>query len=139
MKSFDVSDPPVTLDSCKPCVTVWFEAGKFEVLPEGVTESADSLLMTAAEAEANWKIQELAARDEGMSTDAPDEAWKWVAAILGLPVKYYNAETARPWATWSLSALIVIVSFLAFFNLEAAVDTFGMIPARRGAMAARHF
>ncbi len=130
MKSFEVSDPPIMLDSCKPCVTVWFEAGEFELLPEGVSESPEQALLTALEAEGKWKIDQQAARSQAYSRDPPDEWWKWVPAVIGLPVKYLNAETTgRPWATWSLSALIIIVSVLAFSNLEAAVDTFGMIPA----------
>ena len=130
MKSFDVSDPPVTLDSCKPCVMVWFEAGKFEVLPEGVLESPDSILLTAAEAEAKRKLQQQSALGEEILTDPPDEAWKWIPAALGFPVKYYDAEeSGRPWATWSLSAIIFIVSVCAFSNLRYMVQNFGLIPA----------
>lgn len=130
MKSFDVSDPPVTLDSCKPCVTVWFEAGKFEVLPEGVIESPDSLLLTATEAEAKYKMQQQAALGEEILTDPPDATWKWVPAALGFPVKYYDAEiSCRPWAMWTLSLIITIVSVCAFFDLRSAVDNFGMVPA----------
>ncbi|MGH7980947.1 MAG: hypothetical protein ACREE6_16340, partial [Limisphaerales bacterium] len=104
MHSFDVLNPPITLDSCKPCVTVWFEAGKFEELPEGVTESADSLLAQAAEAEAKWRMEQQSAAEGNVSAGPPDQAWKWIPAFLGLPVKYNNAERAgRPWATWSLS------------------------------------
>ena len=130
MKSFDVSDPPVTLDSCRSCVTVWFEAGKFEVLPEGVLESPDSLLLTAAEAEAKHKMQQQAALGEDILTDPPDAAWKWIPACIGFPVKYYDADvTSRPWATWSLSAIIFVVSVCAFFNLDEAVKNFGLVPA----------
>ncbi|HTV43386.1 MAG TPA: rhomboid family intramembrane serine protease [Candidatus Sulfotelmatobacter sp.] len=130
MKSFDVSDPPVTLNSCRPCVVVWFEAGKFEVLPEGVLDSPDSVLLTAAEAEAKHKMQQQAALGEDVLTDPPDEAWKWIPASLGFPVKYYNAEVAsRPWVTWGLSLLIVIVSFCAFSDLREAIENFGLVPA----------
>ena len=130
MKSFDVSDPPVTLNSCRPCVTVWFEAGKFEVLPEGFLESPDSLLLTAAEAEAKHKMQQEAALGEDILTDPPDEAWKWIPAAMGFPVKYYDAEvSSRPWATWTLSAIIFIVSVCAFFDLDDAVTNFALVPA----------
>ncbi|HEV2455898.1 MAG TPA: rhomboid family intramembrane serine protease [Verrucomicrobiae bacterium] len=127
MKSFEVSDPPVTLESCKPCVTVWFDAGKFEVLPEGMIDSPDAVLLTAAEAEAKWKMQQQWALGEGYTADPPDEVWKWVP--LGLPVKYYDADmSGRPWTTWILSAVIFIVSVCAFFDLEDMVNQFGMIP-----------
>ncbi|HEX3625363.1 MAG TPA: rhomboid family intramembrane serine protease [Verrucomicrobiae bacterium] len=130
MKTFDISDPVVTLESCKPCVTIWFEAGKFEVLPEGVLESPDEILMTAAEAEAKRKMQQQWELGEGYLTDPPDEVWKWIPAVLGFPVKYYDAEISRrPWATWSLSALIFIVSVCTFNDLESIAYKFGMVPA----------
>lgn len=131
MKSFEVTDPPLTLDSCKPCVVIWFEAGKFEELPEGVVESPEQAMLVAAEAEAKWKIEQQSARSQAYTRGPPDEWWKWIPALIGLPVKYFNAGTAgRPWATWSLSTLIVLVSVLAFSNLQASVDTFGLIPAK---------
>lgn len=130
MKSFEVSDPPYTLDSCKPCVTVWFDAGKFEELPEGVLESPEELLMTALEAEAKHKMEQQAMMGEGYVVDPPDQVWKWIPACLGFPVKYHDTEMSRrPWTTWTLSALIFFVSISTFPNLEEAVQNFGLIPA----------
>lgn len=130
MKTFEVSDPPITLDSCKSCVTVWFEAGKFEELPEGFVQSPDELLLTAAEAEAKEKMQQRAFIGEGYAAGPPEEAWKWIPACLGFPVKYYAAEmSGRPWTTWILSAVIFMVSVSAFPDLEEVVRKFGMIPA----------
>lgn len=130
MKSFEVSDPPFTLDSCKPCVTVWFDAGKFEELPEGVFESPENLLMTALEAEAKHKMEQQAMLGEGYTSDPPDEIWKWIPAGLGLPVKYHGAEMSRlPWTTWALSAIIFIVSVCTFSNIDDVAQNFGMVPA----------
>lgn len=130
MKSFEVSDPPFTLDSCKPCVTVWFDAGKFDELPEGVFESPEELLMTAVEAEAKHKMEQQAVLGEGYIADPPDEVWKWIPACLGFPVKYNDAEISRrPWTTWTLSAIIFIVSVCAFSDLDDSVKNFGLIPA----------
>lgn len=131
MKSFEISDPPITIESCKPCVTLWFEAGKFEELPEGILESPDELLMTALEAEAKHKMEHQALMGEEYTADPPDELWKWIPACLGLPVKYYGAEmTRRPWTLWTLSAIIFIVSVCAFPDLEEVVKNYGMIPAQ---------
>lgn len=131
MRSFVISDPPITLESCKPCVTIWFEAGKFEVLPEGVLESPEELLMTAAEAEAKHKMeQEWALGEEYTADEPPDEVWKWIPAFLGFPVKYYSPEISRrPWATWILSAVIFLVSVCTFQNLETVADNFGTVPS----------
>lgn len=130
MKSFEVSDPPFTLDSCKPCVTVWFDAGKFDELPEGVFESPEDLLMTALEADAKQKMQSQAMIGEGYTAEPPDEAWKWIPATLGFPVKYNNAEISRrPWTMWALSALIFIVSVCTFSDIENVEKHWGMVPA----------
>jgi membrane associated rhomboid family serine protease len=60
----------------------------------------------------------------------PDEGWKWIPAICGLPVEM-DAEPleTHPILTWSLSAVIAAVSILAFFDLERVVDSFGLVPA----------
>jgi membrane associated rhomboid family serine protease/Zn-finger nucleic acid-binding protein len=130
MKLFEISDPPITLESCRPCTAIWFDAGKFEILPDGVVESPDSLLLTAAELEAKRRMQQSNSLGEDVLSDPPDEDWKWIPAFLGFPVKFHNAETSDwPWITWSLSALIALISICAFFNLDAAVQNFGMIPA----------
>ena len=129
MKSFEVSDPPITLDSCRPCTMIWFDAGKFDILPEGVVEAPDSLLLTAAEAEAKWKLEQRQ-RGQGLSCEPPEEWWKWIPAFLGMPVKYDTPEMSqRPWTLWALSAIVTFTSIAAFFNERNAVETFGMIPA----------
>jgi membrane associated rhomboid family serine protease/Zn-finger nucleic acid-binding protein len=133
MKQFQIPQPAITLDACKPCGTVWFVAGEFEELPEGVIESQDELRLRGMEAFGKWKLEELAERqeqEEGIIGEPPDEAWKWVPALVGLPVKIDNDELSRlPWMTWSLSAIIAIVSICAFSDLDNVINHFGMIPA----------
>lgn len=129
MKLAQVPQPPLALDSCRTCTMIWFDAGKFEQLPEGVLETPEDALARALEAEAQWKIDQQRDRNS-LSNEPPDKAWKWIPAFLGLPVKFESAEmTQLPWATWSLSAVIAIISIIAFSHLEAAVETFGLIPA----------
>lgn len=132
MKSFVMPQPPIPLESCKSCTTVWFEHGRFEQLPAGIVDTPEDALGRAVEAEALWKMEQQAARDRGMRQDPPDEWWKWIFAILGLPVKYDTVETRqRPWATWILGAVIMLVSVAAFFDLKDIIDNFGFIPAER--------
>lgn len=129
MKTFILPQPPIALDSCKSCTTVWFEPGKFEQLPAGILETPEDALGRALEAEASWKMEQQSARDRGLSREAPDEWWKWIFAIIGLPVKFESREISRPWATWSLAAVIIVVSFIAFIDIEDVAQTFGFIPA----------
>jgi membrane associated rhomboid family serine protease len=129
MKTFQLLQPPLMLDSCRACVMIWFDADKFEQLPEGAVDTPEDAWARSLEAEAKWKIEQQQ-RAQGVSGDPPDEWWKWIPAFVGLPVKFDSPEISqRPWATWSLSALITLISFYAFFDLRAAVETFGMIPA----------
>jgi len=60
MTQFQSPDRAMTLDGCRPCVTVWFVAGEFEKLPEGVDESPDELRLRGAEAHGKLKLQGLA-------------------------------------------------------------------------------
>src|SRR2546427_8982742 len=34
MRQFQISEPPLTLDACKPCTLVWFDSSEFEAIPE---------------------------------------------------------------------------------------------------------
>ena len=131
MKWLQLPNPPLDLESCRTCSMVWFDPGKFEQLPVGAVDTPEDAMARALEAEAKWKIEQADARSRGLyGQGAPDEWWKWPLAILGLPVKVDSPEISkRPWATWSLAAVITIISFIAFFHLEDAVQNFGFIPA----------
>jgi membrane associated rhomboid family serine protease len=130
MKLLQLPNPPLNLESCRTCSMVWFDAGKFEQLPVGAVDTPESAMARALEAEAKWKMEQQRQDGTIVSGQPPDEAWKWIPAFLGLPVKFESSETSRlPWGTWSLSAVITIISIYAFFDLRNAVENFGMIPA----------
>src|SRR6266446_6880248 len=130
MKQFEITDPPLTLDACKPCTLVWFDPSEFEAIPEGVVETVDELDLRGRQALAEYQVKQIA--EQALAQDpTPDENWKWLPAFLGLPVEL-DATTlkCRPWATWALGALIVLVSVAGFFHLDEAVHRFGLIPAQ---------
>jgi membrane associated rhomboid family serine protease len=130
MKALQLAQPEMTLDSCRPCGAIWFDAGKFEELPDGVVESPDEVLLRGIEAEGKWKNEERRRLDEGTSEKTPEEGWKWIPAFIGLPVKVEKTESAsRPWVTWAVTAIVTITSCWAFTDLKAAIHTFGFIPA----------
>jgi Zn-finger nucleic acid-binding protein len=70
MKQLQTPQPAITLDACKQCVTVWFAAGEFEKLPEGVIESQDELRLRGAEAHGKLKLKGL---DLQQKKEAADE------------------------------------------------------------------
>jgi membrane associated rhomboid family serine protease len=129
MRQFENAQPPLTLDACRSCSVVWFDPSEFEAIPEGAVESTDELILRGCEVLAVEKVKKIAesARSE---EDMPEEKWKWVAAFLGMPVELDTPGLSRlPWLTWSLSATIAFVSVLAFFNLQHAIDCFGLVPS----------
>ena len=126
MRQFYLENPPIHLDACKACNMVWFDAQEFEALPECAIESVGEMQARAAEAVGMHRLEQLRERDTG---EAPDEWWKIIPAFLGFPVE----RDADPWettplATWILAGVITLASVLAFFNLDAVVDTLGFVP-----------
>ncbi|MCW5557733.1 MAG: rhomboid family intramembrane serine protease [Verrucomicrobiae bacterium] len=60
----------------------------------------------------------------------PEESWMWVPAIFGFPVESETEPLRRyPWVTWGLAFTILLVSALAFTDLETAVGRWGFVPS----------
>jgi membrane associated rhomboid family serine protease len=128
MLQFAVENPPLQLDACRPCNLVWFDAQEFEAIPEKPLESVNEAHMRAAEAVAMHKIEQMK-EQEGIEGE-PDESWKTIPALFGFPVKSETPPLSHwPWTTWMLSAVIALVSIVAFFHLETAIDVWGFVPA----------
>jgi membrane associated rhomboid family serine protease/Zn-finger nucleic acid-binding protein len=132
-----VAGHALELDVCKRCEFVWFDAAEYESIPPappkpkepGEVDDKD-LPQAAREALALYKVQQIA--EQARAEDpAPDANWKTVPAIFGLPVELDSDPLTRiPWATFSLAAIIAVISVWAFFDLENAVEQFGLIPAK---------
>jgi membrane associated rhomboid family serine protease len=129
MRAFLSADPPLELDACKPCGMVWFDPQEFEDVPESGVTPPDQLNLLAREALALHKVKQIA--EQARAADpTPDEGWKTIPALFGFPVESdTNPVTRMPWATWSLTAIILMVSLWAFSDLRSAVERFGLIPA----------
>jgi membrane associated rhomboid family serine protease/Zn-finger nucleic acid-binding protein len=136
----DTANGQVFLDLCPSCQLLWFDRGELAALPR-VTPSAGApeLPQEARERLAIIEVAAMAAGerrpggvDLGVSA-APDQWWQWLPAMLGLPVEVeQEAVTQYPYFTWGIAALILGLSLFAFSDLEHAVQSFGLIPARLG-------
>jgi membrane associated rhomboid family serine protease len=75
-------------------------------------------------------IAEKHTRNLDAAADRPEEWWKLIPMFLGIPVKV-NAPgiCARPVLTWSLSALIVLLSLAALPSIREVAFACGFIPA----------
>ena len=127
----------IDLDICRSCKFLWFDPHEFEQLPEKQPGSKSEMELSpkVREQMALLEAHSIAerSRDSDFDDEQPDEAWKWLPAMLGMPVEYdVHPIQSWPWVTWSLTATTVIVSLLAFSQIESNVQEFGMIPTQAG-------
>ena len=124
----------VHLDVCTRCQFAWFDAGEFEgfpLVPAGAPKKLEASL-EKREAAALEALKHDAERRRGFDygyDDGPDESWKWIPAMFGLPVEEDSSVSRWPWLTWGLSAVLVVTFLLTASHLNAAVRQFGLIPA----------
>ena len=119
------------LDLCTKCQFLWFDPHEFVQLPRRPQEHKRELPAKVREAMAVADAQREAERARGgeFGEEAPDEAWKWLPAMLGLPVEHdVHPVQTLPWMTWGLAAVLALIAALTFSNLPAAVERFGFIP-----------
>jgi len=127
--------PDVTLDVCRACQFVWFDATEYEQLPSlpAPVSEYEGLSAKSREQLAMYKVEQLAKEAQGSdwgADDPPEEWWKVLVAMIGMPFEYEVEPLKRlPWMTWGLIAFITVVSALAFFDLERVVNRYGLIPA----------
>jgi membrane associated rhomboid family serine protease/Zn-finger nucleic acid-binding protein len=119
---------------CTRCQIVWFEARDLEAMPEETVEPKKQLSLKAREAiglaqlELDKKRQELQLSDE----EAPDEQWKLIPAVFGMPVKMDGSRnSAVPWVTWGLGAALIIAFLSTVWDISGFAEKWGMIPAER--------
>ncbi len=126
------------LDVCKACQFVWFDPKEYEQIPlEPIpppeTKLKDLLPLEAREKLALREVQRI--EDEARSSDsnfgdAPDESWKNIPAIFGLPVEYENKLNHLPIMTWLIIIMTCIISIGTFANSNHFIRIFGFIPAQ---------
>lgn len=129
------------LDLCCSCQTVWFDPAELERIPlpepeqEGLSPKARELLALR-----QIQVEEQRINREFRNIDggehAPDEGWKYLVGLLGLPVELDAPACRRlPLITWGCALLCVAVFLLTFSHLREAIDNWGFIPeqwSRRG-------
>ena len=125
----------VNLDVCPHCQFIWFDATEYERLPTKAVEPGwrQTLSQETRERIAMAQVQAIEAQygDANIDSPMPDEWWKIIPAIFGLPVEHETRSVFRvPLATWCISAAVLIVSVVAFTDLAHAASAFGLVPDR---------
>jgi len=121
------------IDVCTRCQFLWFDRSEFEALPAQpapapqpeMTDEAREIMATAAAQQITEQY-----RRGGDGAAAPEEMWKYLPALFGMPVEYETSILARlPWMTWLVAALATGVSVAGFVNLDSAVRQYALVPA----------
>jgi membrane associated rhomboid family serine protease/Zn-finger nucleic acid-binding protein len=128
-----VGESELKLDVCKICQFFWFDPNELELLPaapQPPPTPESRLPLEAREALALAEVQRIAEAARAQNS-TPDSLWKTIPGIFGFPVET-DADPLRsiPWATWSLAAIIAVVSLSTFSDLNSVVAEYGLIPAR---------
>lgn len=128
---------PLELDLCCTCQTVWFDPSELERIPLPEPEAEEELPPKARELLAlrQVRLAEERINREFRNIDggehAPDEGWKYLVGLLGLPVELDAPACRRlPLITWGVSLLCLVVFFFTFSHLREAIGSWGFIPGQ---------
>ena len=127
-----LGETSLELDICCTCQMIWFDPQELETLPLPQPAPKNELPQKAKEILANYECQRASREITGAWEDvaAPEESWKTLPALFGFPVELDAPEiNKRPWSTWSLSAICVIVFAFTFSDLRNVIDNWGLLPA----------
>ncbi len=127
----------IELDLCCSCQLIWFDPSELERIPLPTPEKQKELpekvreLMALRQVEAEGERLDKALRGSDPNRDAPDSGWKYIPALLGLPVELDAPILKRkPLITWGLTVLCLAVFALTFNHLQATVNDWGFIPSQ---------
>lgn len=125
--------PAVEVDVCRACQFAWFDPKELDGVapaPEE-TEPLPEIPPDPRWVVAMAKVEMLAKRHRAEVGPEPDAGWKFWPGLLGLPIEWDDRPLTRvPVVTWTVGALIMVVSVAAFLtNLSAAVRHLGLVPA----------
>jgi len=122
------------LDVCAGCRFLWLDAHEFEGLPRPPHSPTHQKNLPAEVREqmalADLRVLEMKDRKGEYGSAPPDEAWKWVPALLGMPVEHeVNPIKSYPWFTWILVGLMAITFALTFGETQEVAELYGLVPA----------
>ena len=140
---------PLMLDVCPRCEIVWFDRREHEAWLAAPAAAAANLPFETRQALDRSGVSEQLARTAALReaaaehlaveemdgfierTAAHDLRWQhFIWLVFGLPVEVEPPPLrSRPWATWSLAAVITLASLCAFAFGDRAVDALGLISA----------
>ena len=132
-----LSGVAIELDICCFCQLIWFDPRELEQIPLPEPEKQKELPQKMKELLAMRQIEVEETRlntvfkDSEPNRDAPDAVWKYIPALLGMPVEMDSPAVERkPVITWGIAVLCLAVFALTFNNLREVINDWGFIPAQ---------
>ena len=126
--------PSIEFDVCATCNAVWSDHGEFNLIlrkSEVQSQAEEELPLEAREAMAMLALEQIKEKQkiENEEDRRPEHWWQWVLGLLlGVPVEVDSFATRKtPWATWSLSVLILI-AFLLQLAAGGSPDSWAFTP-----------
>lgn len=105
------------LDFCKLCQFLWFDAGELAAMPAKLPPPTQQKLpQKAREVIALHQVEKIRQQAEAEAArQGPEHFWQVAVALFGFPVEH-NADSLQrhPYATWTISLLVLLVSIFAF-------------------------
>lgn len=132
MVQLSVPGHSFAIDVCRTCTLVWFDPDEYDALPQTKPQpppKEEALPPAARQMLAMDRARHH--REHAQRTKkSPDGFWKYVPAILGMPVEFdYGRPERRPYATWTIALLVILASLAAFLNPAAAISQYALVPA----------
>lgn len=133
-----IEDGKQFLDVCTVCQFIWFDRNEYADMPKipeapKLAKEFENIPQEARLKMALWKIEQIKEQDRinHLNAITPEEDWHWIPGFLGMPVEVENkGSKSIPIITWAISAITILISVYAFFDLKRYVDHFGFIPSR---------
>ncbi len=132
MTEVSIMHDQLHIDVCTRCHMTWFDGGELDALPLVPLPPHPPEMCPEAKAVLalhNLKqIRHEAALDQDFNNN-PEEAWKYLPAMLGLPVELDSRTLSRrPWLAWIFASLLVLVFLLILSDPRKVVAAWGFIP-----------
>lgn len=131
------------IDVCTRCQFVWFDIGEEEAMPKipRTPSWEETLPPETRQRLAILEIERIReARELESSGSMPDVWWQWIPGLFGLPIEQgASICRSRPWVTWTLGTLIVMVGLATLGDLPAAIQQYGLVPAQAGRLGGLTF
>ncbi|MCX7867709.1 MAG: rhomboid family intramembrane serine protease, partial [Limisphaera sp.] len=125
MQRFSLTDPPLELDACRPCLTVWFDVGELPTVPEAPPEHPEMARERLRTREALERLR----REEEKHAEADLHSGHYLAMLFGMPVELNAPAPARqPWATLITGLLMVAATVATWLASTDLVATWGLVP-----------